>query len=355
MKICFVIHDITKRGGTERAQVNLANALAARYESVSIWSLYRDGGHAWFPLSSDVRVSYGRDTPLPFFLDYPWLMCIFAIHVIRLRPQWIVCTDTNVLIAALLAVFVPGVRLAVWEHFALSHSVTKSRGRLARRLAALLAARIVTLTERDSEMFAKLFAPAGDLRVIPNIVAPPVLEKAFRRQEVLALGRLVPQKGFDLLLQAWSVASKKLPGWSLRIVGDGQERDQLMRLACSLGMEQSVVFEPFSNKPFALYSGCGIFVLSSRFEGLPFVLIEAMTCGAPCISFDCPNGPRELIEHGVNGILVPAKRVDALSDAIVELGRDPALRQRLGDSARSVSEEFSEDRVVSRWREVLSD
>lgn len=354
MKICFIIHDVTKRGGTERAQVNLANALAARGGSVSIWSLYRYCESASFPLSSNVQVSYGRRKPLPSFLDYPWLMCAFAIHVIRLRPEWIICTDTNVLVAALLGVFVPGVRLAVWEHFALSHSITKARGRLARRLAGILASRIVTLTKRDTEMFVKLFAPAGQVGVIPNIVVLPALNKTVRRQEVLALGRLVPQKGFDLLLQAWAKAGKRLPDWSLRIVGDGQMRDQLLRTADTLRIGQSVIFEPFSENPFSLYLESGVFVLSSRFEGLPFVLIEAMSCGTPCISFDCPNGPRELIEHRVNGILVPAERVDALADAIVELGENPALRQSLGDAARKVTEQFSEDRVVARWQEVLS-
>ena len=353
MKICFIIHDVTVRSGTERAQANLANALTAIGNSISIWSMYGLGKSPGFPLAIGTDVSYGLRRALPLFLDYPWLMCSFALFAIRRHPHWIVCTDTNRLVVALLAAFVPGVRFAVWQHFALSHSVTKVRGWLARWLAAHLATRIVTLTERDEVLYAKLFAPFGTVTTIPNIVAPPAVGRAVRRREILALGRLVPQKGFDLLLEAWADASKRLPGWSLRVVGDGQMRDQLARLANTLRVEQSVIFAPFSENPFALYSECGVFVLSSRFEGMPFVLIEAMSCGSPCISFDCPNGPRELIEHGVNGILVPAERVDALSDAIVELGENPELRQRLGDAARKVAEQFSEDRIVARWHEVL--
>lgn len=130
-------------------------------------------------------------------------------------------------------------------------------------------------------------------------------------------------------------------------------REQLVHLASALGIETRVIFAPFSNDPFSLYSECGIFVLSSRFEGLPFVLIEAMTCGAPCISFDCPNGPREVIRNGVNGLLVPAEQVDALASAIVRLGEDPLLRHRLGSAARGVSKPFSEQRVTARWHEVL--
>ena len=353
MKICFIIHDVTARAGTERAQINLANALTARGESISIWSCYSRNLSTGFRLSSGVKVSYGRRNPLPWFLDYPWLMCAFALFVIRHRPQWIVCTDTNRLIVALLAAIVPGVRLAVWEHFALSHSITKVRGKLARWLSAVLASRIVTLTERDAKLYAQIFAPFGTITSIPNIVIRPATEYAVRRQEILAMGRLTPQKGFDLLLEAWSIALKRLPDWSLRIVGDGPMRDQLVRQASTLGIETRVIFAPFSDDPFSLFSQCGIFVLSSRFEGLALVLIEAMMCGAPCISFDCPNGPREIIRNGVNGVLVPAERLDALADAMVKLGQDPVLRQRLGNAARFVFKNFSEPLVAARWHEVL--
>ncbi|MGD0294053.1 MAG: glycosyltransferase family 4 protein [Terracidiphilus sp.] len=355
MKICFIIHDVTERAGTERAQVNLANALTSRGESISIWSCYHRNSSPGFCLSSDVELGYGLRKPLPYFLDYPWLMCAFTLFVIHRRPQWIICTDTNRLIIALLATLVTNVRLAVWEHFALSHSITKWRGKLARRLAAVLASRIVTLTERDTELYAKLFAPSGTITTIPNIVIRPGMEKAVRRQEILAMGRLVPQKGFDLLLEAWSAASRKLPDWTLRIVGDGPMRAQLVRQASALGIETRVIFAPFSDDPYSLFSQCGIFVLSSRFEGLGFVLIEAMICGAACISFDCQNGPREVIRNGVNGLLVPAERVDDLASAMVKLGENPMLRQRLGSAARSVSRPFSEPRVAARWHEVLYD
>lgn len=167
------------------------------------------------------------------------------------------------------------------------------------------------------------------------------------------MGRLSKEKGFDLLLDAWSLAMPRLPDWSLRIVGDGQMRDELVRQARRLGIEDRVTFVPFSDDPFSLYSECGIFVLSSRFEGLPFVLIEAMTCGTACISFDCPNGPREVIRNGMNGLLVSAEQVDALACGIVKLGENPMLRQKLGDAARGVSKPFSEPRVVARWQKLL--
>lgn len=353
MKICFIIHNVTARAGSERAQAHLVNALAARGESISVWSMYGAGMPPGFPMDCGVKVSYGLKKPWPFFLDYLWLACVFAVYVMRLRPEWIVCTGANRLIVALPAALAPGVKVVIWEKFPVSNSVTRPRGRLARRLGAALASVIVTLTEFDKNLYAALYAPAGTLTRIPNIVQSPGASGAIRRKEILAMGRLSQEKGFDLLLEAWVLAVPRLPDWTLRIVGDGKLRDSLVRHASNLGIRHRVIFSPFSDDPFSLYSECGIFVLSSRFEGFGLVLIEAMSCGAACISFDCPNGPREFIRSGVNGILVPAGQVDALADAMVKLGVNPLLRQRLGNAARSASKPFSEPRVAARWHEVL--
>lgn len=353
MKICFIIHDVTARAGSERAQASLVNALSARGESISIWSMYGLGKPPGFPLKSRVKVSYGLRRSWPCFLDYPWLACVFLFYVIRLRPEWIVCTGANRLIVALLAAFVSGVKLAIWEHFPVTSSVTRLRGRIARMIASVVASRIVTLTKSDQDLYATLYAPAGTVSRIPNIVLSPGPNGAVRRKEILAMGRFSREKGFDLLLEAWSLAIPRLPDWTLRIVGDGKMREQLVRQASTLGIATRVIFAPFSDDPFSLFSVCGIFVLSSRFECLPLALIEAMTCGAPCISFDCPNGPREVIRNGVNGVLAPAEQVDALANSIVKLGENPMLRQRLGNAARFVSKNFSEPLIAARWHEVL--
>jgi glycosyltransferase involved in cell wall biosynthesis len=93
--------------------------------------------------------------------------------------------------------------------------------------------------------------------------------------------------------------------------------------------------------------------MSSRYEGLPTVLIEAMTAGCACVSFDCPNGPRELIEHGKSGMLVPPEDVPALARTLLEVSADSNLRSRLGDAAKDIAQQFTQERVVARWNEVL--
>jgi glycosyltransferase involved in cell wall biosynthesis len=355
VKISFIINDLAKRNGTERAQVNLANALAACGEDVSIWSCFGRNHSKGFSLSHDVATHYELRKRLRFYLNYPWLMCAYGLFILRTRPDWIICTDTNQLIAALFAVFVPDVRLAVWEHFALSYSVTTVRGRLARFLAVRLASQIVVLTESDVDAYNRLYSPTGRVICIPNIVKIPQTKKTKRKNEVLAVGRLMPQKGFDLLLKAWTEVCTQIPDWTLCIVGEGPLRDVLVKQTANLGITNRIRFEPFSDVPFDLYAQCGIFVLSSRFEGLPYVLIEAMACGTPCVSFNCPNGPSTLIENGVNGLLVPAEQTSALADALVQLIQNAVLREQMGKSAKKIANLFSESQIAQLWLETLTE
>ncbi len=190
MKICFIIHNVTARAGSERAQANLANALSVRGESISIWSMYGAGKSSGFPLSGGVRVSYGRKTPLPCFLDYPWLACIFAVHVIRERPDWIVCTGANRLIVALIAAVVPGVKIVIWEHFPVTNSVTRPRGRVARRIASVVASRIVTLTKMTRICTQRFMPREKGLPIFPTSC------NRRARAEEFAARKFSPWEGF---------------------------------------------------------------------------------------------------------------------------------------------------------------
>lgn len=353
MRLCFLIHDISKPGGTERAQSNLANALAAHGFEVAIWSCYGAGQRPAFAIAEQVSVKFCSRRPVRGFVDYPWLILSFAWFVWRKRPDWVVCTDTNRILVALLAARIRRVRVAVWEHFALVHSMSKLRGRIARHIAARLASCAVTLTPRDERYYAEHLRPAGSVVSIPNVLRLPEQQPTERGYEILAAGRLTQQKGFDLLLNAWAKACKRLPEWSLRIAGEGELRADLEKQIHQLGLERRAILCGHSGDLFAQYSRCGIFVLSSRFEGLPSVLMEAMACGAACISFDCPNGPRELIRDGVNGVLVPAGDVDQLAETLVELAQQEQVRRRLGEAARGIALEFSEEKIVAQWQDVF--
>jgi len=166
------------------------------------------------------------------------------------------------------------------------------------------------------------------------------------------MGRLCEEKGFDLLLQAWSKCRAR-ETWRLRIMGDGDLYESLEASIRTLGLSDSVSLEGKVDRPNPMLAQSQIFVMSSRTEGFPNALLEAMACGVPAISFDCPSGPANIIRHGVDGLLVENGNVDALAAALDRLIDDPTTRRQMSESAREVVERFSTQSVLARWEALI--
>lgn len=223
------------------------------------------------------------------------------------------------------------------------------RARLYPRVAA-----VVSLTEADRPRFAALnprtevIANASSLHAdAPAGVAEPV---------VLAVGRHVAQKGLDLLLQAWPAVLAAVPGARLIVAGDGPLTAALQAQAAALGIAASLTWQAPTREMAALYRSAAVFVLPSRYEGLPLSLLEAQAMGLPGVAFDCPTGPRDVLgSDGDGGLLVPPGDIAALAQALVALLQDPARRQRMGEAAIVRSRAlFSLQRHFQRWTALLA-
>lgn len=169
----------------------------------------------------------------------------------------------------------------------------------------------------------------------------------------VAMGRLCHEKGFDLLLRAFSEVSITYDNWRLVIIGEGEELGKLVRLAAELEITSKVFFTGRLDNPAMLLRQADMFILSSRFEGFPNALLEAMACGLPVISFSCPGGVREIVRDGVDGILVFPEDWHKLSVAIKRLMGDDTLRSGLSMRATEVIERFSMTNVMSKWDNLL--
>jgi len=209
--------------------------------------------------------------------------------------------------------------------------------------------------------WAEGFVPARSVHVIPNPIATVSEEAAAERATVgrskcvSALGRLVPQKGFDTLLQAFAQCIRTHADWSLTIIGEGPERSQLEALSARLGIGDRVSMIGRRSNPFPILRQTDLFVLSSRYEGFPMALVEAMACRLPVISTDCPSGPRDIIRDGVDGILVPPDDVPALTQAMTRLMENPDERHRLRMRAGEVVDRFSTERIMALWGGLVTD
>jgi glycosyltransferase involved in cell wall biosynthesis len=203
------------------------------------------------------------------------------------------------------------------------------------------------------------FPPAMRRRgwVIPNMADWHIMRDIHTEgpKVFTAVGRLVPQKGFDMLIDAFAAVASAHQDWILRIWGEGPERAGLERQIALRGMTGRIELPGVSNSPGSWIKSADAFVLSSRFEGWGLVLGEAMAAGLPAVSFNCHWGPAEMITHDENGLLVPSDDVPALASIMSRLMGDAELRTRLGEIAAASMRRFAPENILDRWRAVIND
>lgn len=222
-----------------------------------------------------------------------------------------------------------------------------------RQVAYRFADAVVVQTPRAASHFSHL---GKRVHIIPNPVIRPeskVPPYSMQKPAMVAAGRLEHQKGFDVLIRAFSTFSKEYPEWNLYIYGEGSLRKTLKDLTDSLGLAGCVHLPGQTQSLMETFEDADIFVLSSRYEGFPNVLCEAMASGVAAIAADCPSGPGDIITHKKNGILVSPENIDELSKAMMNLAASEELRIALGNQARTDIKRYSIDRVMHMWEQLI--
>jgi glycosyltransferase involved in cell wall biosynthesis len=225
--------------------------------------------------------------------------------------------------------------------------------------------RIVTQSDAAArDMLARMRARPGQVQRIYNPVDTVRLAREARAggspfggagPHLLAAGRLHPQKGFDLLLTSFRGVRDLGIAATLTVLGEGAERPALESQARALGLAEAVRFVGFQEHPYPYFGHADLFVLSSRYEGMPNTLLEALACGCPVVAFDCPHGVREIVEPEVNGLLVPPEDVPALTAALARLLGDAAERARLRDRIAPTLERFTAPAITRCWETIFDE
>jgi glycosyltransferase involved in cell wall biosynthesis len=211
--------------------------------------------------------------------------------------------------------------------------------------------RIVLLTHEEQELWPEL----RNTVVIPNpILTRPGEQSDTKAKIVIAAGRYAEQKGFDLLIKAWEVVFRKHPDWQLHIYGDGGLRESLQKQIDDAGMTKVCILKHNTPNIEQKYSASSIYALSSRFEGFGMVLIEAMSCGLPLVSFDCACGPKDIITPGEDGILVKCFNTEEMGEAINSLIEDDEKRKVMGENAYRNSSRYKMENISKLWLNLFN-
>ena len=218
------------------------------------------------------------------------------------------------------------------------------------RKLALKYDRFVVLTEEDRPNWG----PMPHIRVIPNANSfVPSGSSGLTVKSVLAVGRFEAQKGFDELIRAWAMVDRQEPGWTLNLIGEGPLERELKELAGKLNLQHTVTFSAPVSDMEREYLASSVVVMTSRYEGLPMVLLEAQACGLPLVAYRCQCGPADIIEDGYNGFLVDQGDRVRLADRLLQLMRDGGLRRTMAKESLSRAANFESSAVMAQWLELF--
>jgi glycosyltransferase involved in cell wall biosynthesis len=386
-KIRFLIMNAFTVGGTIRTTFTMADELARRGHDVEIVSVYRMRVSApAIPVPEGVRLrtltdlrtptleryAAGRDPvarlrhllvsrPSVLISSNDWRYSNFSLLTDIALFRYLASVKDGILIGTrpglnlLLARVVPRQVVRVGQdHVNLPSYLPSLRAQMKAAYGRLDL--VSALTEETAEGYRRMLGDGVPVEAFPNAVPDVDGHRADPDAKVVvAAGRLTSQKGFDRLLPAWKEAAARHPDWELRIFGDGRDREALERQIEELGIGGSTKLPGFTRRLHEEFSRASLYVMSSRSEGFPMVLIEAMGIGLAAVSVDCRTGPRDIITEGVDGHVVPQNDHHALAAAMSDLMADAVKRRAFGEAARGVVDRFDAGAIAERWERRLAE
>ena len=359
MKKTIVITSMIHSGGTERVVANLANMWSLKDEvEIVVTGKNTD---SFYELNKNINiiglgVDIYKHTPMSVL---KWLMCItlgLCKYIKEHKPDVILGIWTSIAVCCIIAGVIKKIPSIACEH--ISYDYTKLSLKILRRIIYPYATRVVTLTKQDVDKFMKY---CKKVTCIENEVTFVTSQYPYyETKTILSIGRMDSQKGFDLLLEMWSKLMLIEPDWKLRIVGciigDDEYSKKIIEIIDRYKLKESVEIIPPKKNIKDYYFDASIYIMTSRFEGLPMVLLEAMSAGLPIVSYDCPTGPREVIKSNINGYLVPFNNEKEMIEKLTVLMDNIGLRRKFGINSKEIIEKnYISERISDKWEEVFGD
>lgn len=359
MKLLYITNAINGSGGLERVLSVKAGYLAEKmgYE-VHILTLNNGHEKPFYDFSKAIILHDVNVSGNPFSYIRSYLSGI-KTTIRKVSPSVIIVCDDGLKAFFLPAILGTATPIVYERHVSKNIEIGMNFGiwkliaaRLKMKTMDVLAgsfSRFVVLTEGNRKEWKN-----KNLQVIPNPL-PFYPEESARliNKKVLAVGKQSYQKGYDRLLKSWQKVQQQNPGWQLEIYGKYDPLQQLEQLAERLGIAGTVHFFEPSADILTQYMESSVYVMSSRFEGFGMVLIEAMACGVPCVSFDCPYGPSDIITEGKDGFLAENGNTEDLAEKLNMLMEHPGLRSEMGLNAKANARRFLPGNIMEQWDELF--
>lgn len=369
MKLIYCTHSLCNPGGMERVLLNKVTWLCANTDwEIKIVTTDQNGRPLFYPVPDgvvmiDLDINYSNDNDKGVLTKITGYLRRRRLHKERLTE--LLMRERADIVVSLYpseSSFIPYIKdgskkvleLHFNKFFRLQYNRTGLLGlidrwrtrqdeRIVRRFD-----RFVVLTEEDKGYWGDM----PNIQVIPNAALFMADKYAdMSRKRVIAVGRLDYQKGFDRLIDAWQIVCSTglFQEWRLDIFGQGEWKDMLKAKVREYGLQNSLHLNEPTKEIAKEYADSSMLVMSSNYEGFPMVMIEAMACGLPVVTFDFKCGPRDIIKDEENGLIVPDGDIQALADAMMRLMANESLRQTMSVEARKVTETYSEEVVMGKW------
>lgn len=369
MRIIYCIHGTFNSGGMEKVVLGKANYLAEKGYEVFIVTTEQKGRESFFDIDRriechDLDINYENENNSSFIKKLTSFKYKQKLHKRRLeeyirmkKPDIVVSTFGNEV--NFLYNIKDGSKKILEIHFSrffrlqlkrkgIWELVDRYRSKVDRKKVEKYD-RFVVLTHEDK----RYWDGVKNIEVIPNFIAIHDKNADMNSKKAIAVGRFSYQKGYERMIMAWKRVNEVHPEWILNIFGNGEEKEKIRTLVDNLGLNEKVTLNDATNDIGKEYVTSSLFILSSRYEGLPMVLLEAMSYGLAIVSYDCKCGPKDIIDNNRNGVLVEEGNVNKLADAIIEVINNDTKRKMLAKNAKEDSKIYSTECIMKQWMNMF--